>query len=306
MKFSIIIATRNAATYLRRCLNSIVSQQYVAIHSRLHPPTGSVPADGNRPACPLPEGRPEQAQGRKGRPGIAGRQAGISEERDSDHERISGEILIQDCMSEDGTLEVAEAFRDRLDIRSEKDAGVYDAWNRALDRASGEWAIFLGADDCFAAGDVLMRAGALLARLPEHTDFAYGALLAGRNGRAERRIDRTEADVYRIFLSSIGFPFPAAFSRLATLRRYAFDTGFRIAGDFDMAARAVKRDNIARLPLTVTYMEEGGLSTNKKFRHLLLSERVRVIRAHILPKAAMLLQTHMEYLRKENMPAPRG
>ncbi|MDR2124787.1 MAG: glycosyltransferase [Desulfovibrio sp.] len=245
MKFSIIIATKNAAPYLRRCLNSVLSQEY-----------------------------------------------GIYE------------IIIQDCASQDGTSEILEEFKGRIDLRSEKDSGVYDAWNRALARASGDWAIFLGADDCFAACDVLMQARAYLARMPEYTDFAYGALLTGRNAQIRTMIDRTEAEVYRIFLSSIGFPFPATFSRLAALKKYAFDARYRIAGDFDMAARAVRSDNIARLPLAVSYMEEGGLSTNKKFRRLLLAERSRVIRTHILPKAAMLLQTHLEYLRMEGAAAP--
>ncbi|MDR1946326.1 MAG: glycosyltransferase [Desulfovibrio sp.] len=243
MKFSIIIATRNAEARLRRCLNSVFSQDY-----------------------------------------------------------RNYEIVVQDCASEDGTPAILEEFKDRINLRSEKDSGVYDAWNKALDRAQGDWAIFLGADDCFAAGDVLMQAHARLVRLPERTDFAYGSLLTGRDTRVGGIIDRSEAEVYRIFLSAIGFPFPATFTRLATLKKYAFDTSYRIAGDFDMAARAVERDNIARLPLTVAYMEDGGLSTNKKLYHLSLSERVRVIRTHILPKAAMLLETHLEYLGKEAMP----
>ncbi|MDR1686776.1 MAG: glycosyltransferase [Desulfovibrio sp.] len=244
MKFSTIIATKNAAGHLRRCLNSIFSQEYQ-----------------------------------------------------------SYEIIIQDCASEDGTQEIVEelpeGFKERIDLRSEKDSGVYDAWNRALARASGDWAIFLGADDCFADRDVLMRARADLVRMPEHTDFAYGALLTGRNGRVEGILERSPAEAYRILLSGMGFPFPATFCRLATLKQYAFDPSYRIAGDYDMVARAVRCDNIARLPLSVSYMEEGGLSTNKKFRDLMLSERVRVIRTHILPKAAMLLQTHLECLGKE-------
>jgi glycosyltransferase involved in cell wall biosynthesis len=243
MKFSIVIATRNAASHLRRCLNSVFSQKYE-----------------------------------------------------------NYEIVVQDCLSRDGTLKILEKFSDRIDLRSEKDSGVYDAWNRALNRASGDWVIFLGADDCFVAGDVLLHARAHLARLPEYVDFAYGALLTGRNARIQGVIDRTEADVYRVFFSSVGFPFPATFSRFATLKKYVFDTSYRIAGDFDMAARAVKRDNIARLPMAVTYMEKGGLSTNKKLHHLSLSERVRVIRAHILPKTTMLLEAHLEYLRREKKP----
>ena len=51
-----------------------VVRRGVSIHSRLHPSTDSVPADRNRADCPIPEGRGY----RKGRPGIAARQADIS------------------------------------------------------------------------------------------------------------------------------------------------------------------------------------------------------------------------------------
>jgi hypothetical protein len=62
----------------------------VSIHSRLHPPTDSVPADWNRVDCPLPEGRGY----REGMSGYAGRQAGISLKGEvSDHKGIFDEII---------------------------------------------------------------------------------------------------------------------------------------------------------------------------------------------------------------------
>lgn len=62
------------------------------------------------------------------------------------------EVLIQDGGSSDDTLEKAARFRGgdgtaELKITAEKDKGPYDAMNKAVRRASGEWLYFLGSDD---------------------------------------------------------------------------------------------------------------------------------------------------------------
>jgi hypothetical protein len=63
---------------------------FVSTHSRLHPPTDSVPAGRNRTDCPLPEGIGYQ----EGIPGFAGRQAGISQKGEgSDHKGIFGKSI---------------------------------------------------------------------------------------------------------------------------------------------------------------------------------------------------------------------
>ena len=58
------------------------------------------------------------------------------------------EIIIADGLSTDSTLMTAESMRDeRINIFSEKDYGVYDAMNNAVERAQGKWILFLGSDD---------------------------------------------------------------------------------------------------------------------------------------------------------------
>ena len=77
------------------------------------------------------------------------------------------ELIVIDGASTDGTQQVIEARADRIAYMvSEPDRGVYDAWNKALDRMTGDWACFLGADDRFAAPDVLTRAATQLTRPP--------------------------------------------------------------------------------------------------------------------------------------------
>lgn len=58
------------------------------------------------------------------------------------------EVLLIDGASKDDTVHIAESFADpRIRIYSEPDRGIYDAMNKGIDKATGDWLYFLGSDD---------------------------------------------------------------------------------------------------------------------------------------------------------------
>jgi glycosyltransferase involved in cell wall biosynthesis len=60
------------------------------------------------------------------------------------------EVLIMDGVSRDRTLTIAGAFAERdnrVRVLSEPDKGIYDAMNKGIDAARGQWILFLGSDD---------------------------------------------------------------------------------------------------------------------------------------------------------------
>jgi len=60
------------------------------------------------------------------------------------------EFIIVDGGSTDGTLEILNKYNNKIDYwMSERDSGIYDAWNKAVLLASGVWISFLGADDVY-------------------------------------------------------------------------------------------------------------------------------------------------------------
>jgi glycosyltransferase involved in cell wall biosynthesis len=60
------------------------------------------------------------------------------------------ELIIIDGESNDGTVKSLEANREVINyLASEPDAGIYNAWNKGVVQAKGEWICFLGADDFF-------------------------------------------------------------------------------------------------------------------------------------------------------------
>ena len=66
------------------------------------------------------------------------------------------EHIIIDGGSTDGTPEVLKRKNDEVDYWiSETDTGIYDAMNKGIDAAHGEWIYFLGVDDCFYQQDTL-------------------------------------------------------------------------------------------------------------------------------------------------------
>lgn len=64
------------------------------------------------------------------------------------HKMDDIEFIVIDGASTDGTVNLLEKHNDKIDVWiSEPDSGIYDAMNKGLDRASGDYVYFLGGDD---------------------------------------------------------------------------------------------------------------------------------------------------------------
>ena len=71
---------------------------------------------------------------------------------------VSLEHIIIDGASSDGTYDIIKKIAEddqRIKHKSEPDNGIYEAWNKGVDQASGSWILFLGADDYLLEGNVL-------------------------------------------------------------------------------------------------------------------------------------------------------
>lgn len=209
------------------------------------------------------------------------------------------EWVVQDGGSTDGTLELLEKFKNKIRLASEPDNGVYDAWNKAVTRATGDWALFLGADDALLHQNVIVQCHRHMLQIPPLVQFAYGALVWGRDGDVEKLYNPSLRHSYHEFLNNMGIPFPSTFIRVPLLKQEKFDDTYKIAGDFDFAARLVTKKNLARIPVVVTYMERGGVSGNQR-NPSLLQERLRVLYRRVRPKAEEFMMGCAEHIMNED------
>jgi len=137
------------------------------------------------------------------------------------------EYIVYDGGSSDGTLALLRRYDDRIDYWcSQADEGLYDAMNRAVRLARGDWLLFLGADDTLLAG---FSAAAALCREPR-TVYYGDVLLAGSARRYDGPFSAAKLARRNICHQAIFYP-------RAVFAQYQFDTRYRILADWALNMR---------------------------------------------------------------------
>ena len=195
------------------------------------------------------------------------------------------ELIVIDGGSADGTVDLLIANAAKLGYWiSEPDKGIYNAWNKALRHARGEWICFLGADDNFWSSDALARMAVVLKTLPKETQIAYGqVMLLGLDdaplyliGAPYRLRPGQHVDVMLLP------PHPGLMHRRAVFQeRGGFDESFRIAGDSELLLRELLRSPACFIPnVIVAGMRQGGISNKPSNTFESLQELRRIQRKH--------------------------
>lgn len=203
------------------------------------------------------------------------------------------ELIIQDGASTDDTVAIAESYRDKLpslSLVSEPDTGIYDAWNKALDRRAGQlgrWGLFLGADDRLYQPDILEKVFAALSAIPQEKAacllFASGGVVVtNADGTPLRYLSGKVADAVNTLRAvAIPVPFPGLFIRNSLFTTHRFDASLRIAGDYEFLCQTWHEDTQGlRLPFLITAMETGGLSSQQAYAALSAKETLDAATRH--------------------------
>jgi glycosyltransferase involved in cell wall biosynthesis len=174
------------------------------------------------------------------------------------------ELIVIDGGSRDGTLEILQAYADRLSVFvSEPDGGIYDALNKGIQLATGEVVGFLHSDDIFADEHVLARvAGALSA---SSVNAVYGDLVYVQDSDMSRVVRHWSAGNYSKSKLAWGWmpPHPTFYVRRSLYSELgSFDLRYRIAADYDTMLRFLGRGNVqpVYMPEVLVKMRLGGVS----------------------------------------------
>lgn len=162
------------------------------------------------------------------------------------------EYVVVDGGSTDGTADIIRRFADRIaTMVSEPDQGVYDAMNKGIDLARGEYLLFLNAGDVLATEDVLTRMGAAMNADVLYGDFAYAD--GPRKGRVSANIDRG------IFNHQCVLYRRALHERFG---KYSSIQGFTAADYlFFMQLHASGRASFRKLDMVVSIVDPYGMSS---------------------------------------------
>ena len=207
------------------------------------------------------------------------------------------EHIIIDGASKDSTMALVDAYRQRdlkeetehdIVVRSEPDRGLYDAMNKGLKLATGDYVVFLNAGDVFPSDETLEN---ISNDVNERSDGRLPAVLYGNTNIVDdggtllrpRRLAPPDNLSWRSFRHGMLVCHQAFYVRTDIARAEPYDLRYRSSADVDWCIRVMKRAEsenlqLLKLPEVVVNYLDGGM-TNKNHRASLM-ERFRVMRRH--------------------------
>lgn len=155
---------------------------------------------------------------------------------------------------------------------SEPDSGIYDAMNKGIDRASGDYILFLNAGDTLALLRTLETLAALLSARPVKPDLIYGDAFEetaeGRIIKKARPYDRIDQGLFTHH--------QAIFYRRETISDLRYDQTYSIAADYKFTAQCLRMSKyVLYWPRPVCLFEQGGVSQRQAFKGRMQQSLIR-------------------------------
>jgi len=187
------------------------------------------------------------------------------------------EYIVMDGVSNDNTVELANnANIPNARIISSPDKGLYDAMNKAIDIATGEYLIFLNAGDAFHSSDTLQK----IADVIMNHDFpgiVYGQTQLV-NTKRQRIGDRHLTAPEELTLKSFAEGMLVCHQAFIALRRITghYDLRYRFSADYEWCIRCLQhsRNNVYIPQTIIEYLSEGLTTANRKAS---LKERFKIM-----------------------------
>ncbi len=202
------------------------------------------------------------------------------------------EYVIIDGDSSDGTKEIIRKYKSALGhYISEKDSGIYDAMNKGIKASSGDWIIFLGADDVFYNNNIVSKI--FSSDSVNGYDFIYGDVIfksgykiIGGSRDYIKLIDRNIVHQAIFYKKKI-------FDKLCV-----FNLKYKILADYELNLRIFRNPSFKKLyiPEVITLFNNKGLS-NTTIDELFFKDQLEYLihEEKISPKSPSLQQYYFYY-----------
>lgn len=167
------------------------------------------------------------------------------------------EWIIVDGASKDGTLDFLSTLPKQGNFLqvSEPDRGLYDAMNKGIDHAKGDYLLFLNAGDCLASSNTLELIKKNI--VPPEPDFIYGDSWEG----TEENKNLKCAKSHRTIINGLFTHHQAMLYRRLSLGPLRYDLSYKIAADYDLTLKFLGlHSKCLRVDFPICLFESGGIS----------------------------------------------
>ena len=186
------------------------------------------------------------------------------------------EYIVIDGGSTDGSVDIIKQNADHINYWvSEKDKGVYNAMNKGIAQAKGDYLVFMNAGDCFHTPDILE----LMCDYQE--DIICGKVFKGNTTIPSGHYKPT---ITLVDLMRGSLPHQAMFIRRELMVKHPYDENYKILSDWKFCIEALVFDNCTfrNSDIIVADYDITGISTNSN--GLLPKEREQILKEMFPPR----------------------
>ncbi len=184
------------------------------------------------------------------------------------------EYIVIDGGSTDGTVDIIKKYERQISYWiSEEDGGIYDAMNKGARVATGDYVEFLNSDDCFCSYDIIEQ---VVKEIDAETDIlSCHVCVVDEETSRETIVGRLHAD-RKDFSGGMIIPHQGMFTRRELLKRYPFDTKYKIKGDYKFFLSCFLDESVhfRYSSIPVVFFSNSGISSQVDS----INEEIRVNR----------------------------
>ena len=211
------------------------------------------------------------------------------------------EWLVIDGGSDDGsTDDIARWQNDIAFSCSEQDGGIYDAMNKGLRRARGDYVIFMNAGDVFANDDVLQEIEGIILNNP-NADLIYG----DTKEQGAHKIYLKRARHHRRWWWGLWTHHQAIFYRRAAIGDLRFDLSHPTNADYKLTLQVMKKSRrIVKTEIVIALCARAGFSSQRPALARAHQRRARfvVMGMSLVPNYTISLAQALSFTLRRNMP----
>lgn len=188
------------------------------------------------------------------------------------------EWIVIDGGSNKETQDIFEKYKYRINkFISEKDKGIYNAYNKGVKLASGEYISLLNAGDAYYSPDVLEK---VFKDNNHKEDILYGEQQeVNSNNPKQCRLSHQPEKITKNFMITTTVLTPASFIKKSLFDKYGlFNENYKVVSDYEQFVIFFKNDaSFKHLDIIVSKFDTNGISSSKKYEELHQKERNEVM-----------------------------
>jgi len=174
------------------------------------------------------------------------------------------EYILVDGKSTDKTVEIIKSFENQFIEKeisykwiSEKDTGIYNAFNKGVEQSKGDWISFLGSDDVYLKNSIEIYNNKI-SNFKDEVDFVYSNITLNNKKVVSKKWK------WKQFRKKMTIVHVGGFHNKNYFKKHGFfNESYKIAGDYELLLRAKQELKTHKVDEVTVIMGDGGISNSQ-------------------------------------------